>query len=122
MSRKASFGALFIYKEKNVSQGIWKTIFSTLFFWIKITGSGYQLKDNLAMPQSILIHFPAKIALALNLSEEECQQELKKLSIIKLYELGKISSGIGAKYNRRKKRCIFYKNKRTHFLRTVNEL
>ncbi|MEZ4686653.1 MAG: UPF0175 family protein [Bacteroidia bacterium] len=49
------------------------------------------------MPQSIQIHFPAKLALTLKLSEEECQQELKKLSIIKLFELGKISSGMGAK-------------------------
>jgi len=49
------------------------------------------------MKQLISINFPESLALSLKMNSREFKQEMKTMSIIKLYELGKISSGFAAK-------------------------
>ena len=45
----------------------------------------------------IQVPFPKELALALHMQEPELAREMVRLSIIKLYELGKLSSGMAAK-------------------------
>lgn len=49
------------------------------------------------MTSDIQVAFPQELAFALKMQEQELARELQRLSIIKLYELGKLSSGIAAK-------------------------
>lgn len=48
------------------------------------------------MSEHILIEYPQELALALKLNKPEFEKEIKKISLLKLYELGKISSGFAA--------------------------
>ncbi len=49
------------------------------------------------MTTDIQVPFPKELSLALKMQEPELSRELKRVSIIKLYELGKLSSGKAAK-------------------------
>ncbi len=49
------------------------------------------------MQHTISVDFPDNIALSLKMNETEFSKEMKILAVIKLYELGKISSGLAAK-------------------------
>ena len=49
------------------------------------------------MIAEIQVPFPQELAFALKMQEPELARELQRLSIIKLYELGKLSSGVAAK-------------------------
>lgn len=49
------------------------------------------------MASDIQVAFPQELAFALKMQEQELARELQRLSIIKLYELGKLSSVIAAK-------------------------
>ncbi len=49
------------------------------------------------MSKHILIEYPQELALALKLNNSEFEKEIKRISLVKLYELGKISSGFAAK-------------------------
>lgn len=49
------------------------------------------------MNGTINIEYPASLANSLRLSGKEFEWEMKTSSIVKLYELGKVSSGIAAK-------------------------
>jgi predicted HTH domain antitoxin len=49
------------------------------------------------MNRTIKIDYPESLANTLKLSEKDFESEIKKTSMIKLYELGKISSGVAAK-------------------------
>ena len=49
------------------------------------------------MKRKILIDYPEYLALSLKMSDSEFAKEMKTISLVKLYELGKISSGIAAK-------------------------
>lgn len=49
------------------------------------------------MKQLISINYPESLALSLKMNNREFKQEMKTISLIKLYELGKISSGLAAK-------------------------
>ncbi len=49
------------------------------------------------MNDLITVTYPNDLASVLNLPEKELQDEIKKLTVVKLYELGKISSGIASK-------------------------
>ncbi len=49
------------------------------------------------MEQYINIKYPESLAFSLKMGDEEFAREMKKISLIKLYELGKISSGYAAK-------------------------
>jgi len=49
------------------------------------------------MKQQISISYPESLALSLKMNDREFVSEIKTLSLIKLYELGKISSGFAAK-------------------------
>ncbi len=49
------------------------------------------------MEQVINVTYPKKLALSLKMQDNEFVLEMQKLAIIKLYELGKISSSIAAK-------------------------
>jgi len=49
------------------------------------------------MEQVINVTYPKQLAFSLKMQDNEFVQEMQKLSIIKLYELGKISSSIAAK-------------------------
>ena len=49
------------------------------------------------MEQLITINYPESLAFSLKMENHEFKSEIKTLSLIKLYELGKISSGLAAK-------------------------
>ncbi len=46
---------------------------------------------------NIQVPFPQELAFALKMQESELAREVLRLSIVKLYELGKLSSGTAAK-------------------------
>jgi len=54
------------------------------------------LHKNKKMQDSISINYPEALAFSLKMERKEFQSEIKTLSLIKLYELGKISSGFAA--------------------------
>ncbi len=43
------------------------------------------------------VYFPADLAFALNMQNEEFAKEIQTLALVKLFELGKISSGKASK-------------------------
>ena len=45
------------------------------------------------MQQLINVNFPKELAFSLKMKDTEFSEEMKKLAIIKLFEIGKISSG-----------------------------
>ena len=45
----------------------------------------------------INISFPETLAFSLKMQEKEFEKEIKTVSLVKFYELGKISSGLAAK-------------------------
>jgi predicted HTH domain antitoxin len=49
------------------------------------------------MNKQIAISYPESLAFSLKMREPEFEREMKTISLVKLYELGKISSGIAAK-------------------------
>ncbi|SHJ10434.1 Uncharacterised protein family (UPF0175) [Tangfeifania diversioriginum] len=49
------------------------------------------------MEKAIHIKYPESLANALKLSPENFEKEIKMSSLVKLYEMGKISSGVAAK-------------------------
>ncbi|NUO00816.1 MAG: UPF0175 family protein [Saprospiraceae bacterium] len=49
------------------------------------------------MGSDIRVLFPPELAFALKMQEQEFVSELQHLSIVKLYELGRLSSGMAAK-------------------------
>jgi len=53
--------------------------------------------NNKKMEQVINVTYPKQLAFSLKMQDNEFVQEMQKLAIIKLYELGKISSSIAAK-------------------------
>ena len=48
------------------------------------------------MKQSISINYPESLAFSLKMDNNEFKHEMKTISLVKLYELGKISSGTAA--------------------------
>jgi len=56
-----------------------------------------ELKNNKKMEQVINVTYPKQLAFSLKMQDNEFVQEMQKLAIIKLYELGKVSSSIAAK-------------------------
>ena len=48
------------------------------------------------MERLIAINYPESLAFSLKMENQEFKDEIKTLSLIKLYELGKISSGFAA--------------------------
>jgi predicted HTH domain antitoxin len=49
------------------------------------------------MEAQIAISYPQSLAYSLKMQNREFEQEIKTLSLVKLYELGKVSSGMAAK-------------------------
>jgi len=49
------------------------------------------------MESLISINYPESLAFSLKMENQEFKSEMKTISLIKLYELGKISSGLAAK-------------------------
>jgi predicted HTH domain antitoxin len=49
------------------------------------------------MEKQIAILYPESLAFSLKMESREFQREIKTVSVLKLYELGKVSSGIAAK-------------------------
>ena len=49
------------------------------------------------MGSDIPVLFPQELAFALKMEGQELASELQRLSIVKLYELGRLSSGMAAK-------------------------
>jgi predicted HTH domain antitoxin len=49
------------------------------------------------MENQITISYPETLAFSLKMQNKEFEREIKTLSLVKLYELGKVSSGIAAK-------------------------
>ena len=47
--------------------------------------------------QDIAVFFPAPLAFSLKMQNREFEREMKTLCMVKLYELGKVSSGMAAK-------------------------
>lgn len=46
--------------------------------------------------KQISIEYPERLAFSLKMKKKEFQDEIKTISLVKLYELGKISSGMAA--------------------------
>lgn len=49
------------------------------------------------MEHVISINYPESLAFSLKMGDQEFKSEMKIISLIKLYEMGKISSGLAAK-------------------------
>lgn len=49
------------------------------------------------MERQIIVKYPEELAFSLKLGDSEFEKEIRKLSLVKLYELGKISSGFAAR-------------------------
>lgn len=49
------------------------------------------------MEHQISINYPEKLAFSLRMKRKEFEGEMKTISLVKLYELGKISSGLASK-------------------------
>jgi len=49
------------------------------------------------MGSDIRVLFPQELAFALKMQEQDLALELQRLSIVKLYELGRLSSGMASK-------------------------
>ena len=49
------------------------------------------------MERLITIKYPESLASSLKMESKQFQREIKTISLVKLYELGKISSGLAAK-------------------------
>lgn len=49
------------------------------------------------MEHLITINYPESLAFSLKMKNQEFKNEMKIISLVKLYELGKISSGLAAK-------------------------
>jgi predicted HTH domain antitoxin len=49
------------------------------------------------MDGQIAVSYPASLAYSLKMQNGEFEREIKTLSLIKLYEMGKVSSGVAAK-------------------------
>jgi len=49
------------------------------------------------MEHQISINYPEKLAFSLRMKRKEFEEEMKTISLVKLYELGKISSGLASK-------------------------
>jgi predicted HTH domain antitoxin len=49
------------------------------------------------MEAQIAISYPQTLAYSLKMQNSEFEHEMKTLSLVKLYELGKVSSGMAAK-------------------------
>jgi predicted HTH domain antitoxin len=49
------------------------------------------------MQKAIHVKYPESLATALKLNTEEFEKEMKMSSLVKLYELGRVSSGTAAK-------------------------
>lgn len=49
------------------------------------------------MEKLITVTYPESLAYSLKLADKEFENEIKTISLIKLYELGKISSGTASK-------------------------
>ena len=49
------------------------------------------------MTEQIAISYPETLAFSLKMRKQEFEREIKIISLVKLYELGKISSGMAAK-------------------------
>lgn len=48
------------------------------------------------MQQSISVNYPQTLAYSLKMDNEAFEQEIKVISLVKLYELGKISSSLAS--------------------------
>lgn len=49
------------------------------------------------MEREIIVKYPEELASSLKMGDAEFEKEIRKLSLIKLFELGKISSGFAAR-------------------------
>ncbi|MDR2359639.1 MAG: UPF0175 family protein [Prevotellaceae bacterium] len=49
------------------------------------------------MEKQIAISYPETLAFSLKMKKREFEREIKAISLVKLYELGKVSSGIAGK-------------------------
>ncbi len=49
------------------------------------------------MSQQISINYPESLAFSLKMNSDEFKKEMKTVSLVKLYEIGKISSGQASK-------------------------
>jgi predicted HTH domain antitoxin len=49
------------------------------------------------MDSQIIVKYPQELALALKMEDAEFEREIKIISLVKLYELGKVSSGFAAR-------------------------
>ncbi len=49
------------------------------------------------MDRQISVNYPRELAFSLKMEDSEFEKEIKIISLIKLYELGKVSSGFAAR-------------------------
>jgi predicted HTH domain antitoxin len=55
------------------------------------------VENTNAMEKQIVISYPESLAFSLKMGNQEFETEMKRISLVKLYELGKISSGLASK-------------------------
>jgi predicted HTH domain antitoxin len=55
------------------------------------------MKKGIKMENMINVELPKSLAISLKMDDKEFSDEIKKVAILKLYEMEKISSGIAAK-------------------------
>lgn len=64
------------------------------------------------MENVLTVTYPRELAFSLRMHETEFIREMRKLTVVKLYEIGKISSGLASKV---------LKLKRVDFLELINK-
>jgi hypothetical protein len=70
---------------------MWKKIFP---YPIQLLFISLQSQKKKIMSRQIEISYPETLAFSLKMRNTEFEREIKIISLVKLYELGKISSGI----------------------------
>lgn len=55
------------------------------------------ISEKMSNMSTVSIEYPDELRVSLKYKHDEFADEIKKMSVIKLYELGKISSGMAAK-------------------------
>ena len=64
------------------------------------------------MENTISVSYPKELAFTLKMQEDEFKKEIQKITVVKLYEIGKISSSLASK---------ILKLNRIDFLKIINK-
>ena len=69
-----------------------------VFCGLSLKANKFSIFEKMSiMDQQIAIFYPEKLAFSMRMKRKEFESEMKLISLVKLYELGKISSGVASK-------------------------